>query len=266
MRGGCGIRTVWLAGISLLLLSACGRHAPEARGGMAESAAPLRSPAGAFLAYEHDVDIALAAGRIPERLKAAQEACTTARFGDCSVLEVGQQAGDHPQGRLVVRIAPAGVEPFIAFAGESAEIGSRNTRAEDLAQAVGDNALQQDRLQRERARLLEFQQRRDLAVADMIALSQQLAQVEAQLQAAQQEGAQHRHRIDTQRVTLSFAPPDGQSSRGEIRQAVRDFVSVLSTGTAWTIRAVAFLIPLAALLAILVALWRWRRRRAARAR
>ena len=47
----------------------------------------------------------------------------------------------------------------------------------------------------------------------------------------------------------------------EIGQAVRDFVSILATGTAWTIRAVAFLIPLAVVVAVLVAVWRWRKRR-----
>ena len=107
----------------------------------------------------------------------------------------------------------------------------------------------------------EFQQRRDLAVADMIALSQRMAEAEAQLQAAEQEGAQHRRRIDTQLLTLHFQPPGGQEGRNEIGQAVRDFGKILSMGTAWTIRAAAFLIPLLLVLAVLVAgVRRWRRR------
>lgn len=251
---------MFLAVLGACALAACAKQ--EAAPGGAAAEASLRSPPGAFLAYEHDVQIALPADRIGARLKASQQACMQARFGDCSVLAVSQYGGDDPRASLSVRIAPAGVEPLIALAGEGAEIGSRSTRAEDLAQAVGDNGLLQDRLGKERARLLEFQQRKDLAVADMIALSQQLAQVEAQLQAAQQEGAQHRRRIDTQRLTLAFAPPGGQRGQGEIRQAVRDFFAILSTGTAWTIRAVAFLLPVAACL--LVVWWllrRWRRRR-----
>jgi len=251
------------AGVALALLVAagCARH----EGGVAAEApaAAVRNPDGGLLAYEHDVEILLEERAIGARLKASQQACSGGKFGDCSVLAVNQQGGDHPRASLTVRIAPAGVEPFIAQAAQGAEVGSRNTRAEDLAQAVGDNALQQDRLVRERDRLLEFQQRRDLAVADLIALSQQLAQVEAQLQAARQEGAQHRRRIDTQRVTLEFVPPGGQSGRGEIRQALRDFTAILATGTAWTIRAVAFLIPVGVFLWALIALVRrWRRRRA----
>lgn len=246
--------------LALLLAAGCARQEST---GVAAAAPAVRNPDGAMLAYEHDLEILLEEQAIPARLKASQQACASGRFGDCSVLEVSQQGGDHPRASLTVRIAPAGVEPFIAQAAQGADIGSRNTRAEDLARAVGDNHLLQDRLGRERERLIEFQQRRDLAVADMIALSQQLAQVEAQLQAAQQEGAQHRHRIDTQRVTLGFVPPGGQSGRGEIRQALRDFTATLSTGTAWTIRAVAFLIPVGLVLWVLIGLVRrWRRRKA----
>ncbi|MBB3275154.1 MULTISPECIES: DUF4349 domain-containing protein [unclassified Pseudoxanthomonas] len=246
--------------LALLLAAGCARHES---GAAAAPASAVRNSDGAMLAYEHDVEILLEEKAIPDRLKASQQACGSGKFGQCSVLEVSQQGGDHPRASLTVRIVPEGVEPFIAQAAKGADIGSRNTRAEDLARAVGDNHLLQDRLGRERERLLEFQQRRDLAVADMIALSQQLAQVEAQLQAAQQEGAQHRHRIDTQRVTLGFVPPGGQSGRGEIRQALRDFTATLSTGTAWTIRAVAFLIPVGLVLWVLISLVRrWRRRKA----
>ena len=246
--------------LALLLVAGCARHEDR---GAAASAPAVRNPAGALLAYEHEVEILLEEKAIPARLKASQQACDGGKFGDCSVLAVSQRGGDHPHATLTVRIAPDGVEPFIAQAAQGAEVGSRDTRAEDLAQAVGDNTLQQDRLVRERDRLLEFQQRRDLAVADMIALSQQLAQVDAQLQAARQEGAQHRRRIDTQRVTLQFAPPGGESGRGEIREALRDFTAILATGTAWTIRAVAFLIPVGLVLWALVGLVRrWRRRKA----
>lgn len=262
IKRGMHVRAITKSAIALMLvclLPACAKHEAGYAGAAADAA--LRSPEGAYLAYEHDVSIALAAKQIPLRLQAAQSACSSGKFGDCSVLNVSQQGGDHPSASLTVRIAPDGVEPLIAQASAGAEIGSRSTHAEDLAQAVRDNMLLRTRLEKEQVRLAEFQQRRDLSVADMIALSQQLSQVEAQLQVAQQEAAQHRRRIDTQRLTLRFNPPGGQSGRGEIRQAVRDFFATLATGTAWTIRTVAFLIPAVIGLAILLALWRRLRRK-----
>lgn len=261
--------------VAALLLAACqqgGNAGSSAHAEMAVSAsgasAPVQDAAqdvaqdvGVLLAYEHSASIAIPAGAIPARLQAAREACTSGRFGACVVLEVQQSGGDHPRARLAMRLAPAGVEPMIAFASDGARLGSRSTRAEDLAVVVRDNQQVQERLRKELARLQEFQQRRDLAVADMIALSQRMAEAEAQLQAAEQAGAQHRRRIDTQLLTLEFAPPAGQEGRNEIAQAVRDFGGLLSTGTAWTIRAAAFLIPLLLALALLLAVVRRLRRR-----
>lgn len=251
--------------LALSALAACSQQYPQsASGGLSGGVMKAEADDGAMLAYEHHVSIQLPAAEIVPRQTAAQAACTEGRFGKCVVLSVSQQGGDHPSAGLTVRIVPAGVEPMIAMAGDGAEIGSRSTRAEDLAVVVRDNALEQDRLQREMQRLQEFQQRRDLAVADMIALSERLAATQAQLAAAERDGAQHRRRIDTQLLTLSFAPTDGQAGRSEIMQAVDDFGATLSMGTAWTIRALAFLIPVAVLLAIVLVVIRRLRRNARR--
>ena len=226
-----------------------------------EAAKDAAEEVGAMLAYEHNAGIAIDADAIPARLQATRDACASRTFGACVVLNVQQSGGDHPDAMLSMRIVPAGVEPMIALASDGARLGSRSTHAEDLAVVVRDNQHVQDRLRRELARLQEFQRRRDLAVADMIALSQRMAEAEAQLQAAEQEGAQHRRRIDTQLLTLSFQPPGGQEGRNEVVQALRDFGKLLSMGTAWTIRAAAFLIPLLLGVGLLVFVLRRLRRR-----
>ena len=259
--------------VLVIALAACSREEPPASMGFggAESAVmraqaamgdavaePAPEPA-AMLAYEHNASIELEADQIAARLQQARDACTGKRFGDCVILNVQQEGGEHASASLGMRMAPAGVEPMIALAGAGARLGSRSTQAEDLAVVVRDNTLVQDRLRKELARLKEFQQRPDLAVADMIALSQRMAEAEAQLQAAEQEGAQHRRRIDTQLLTLHFQPPGGEAGRNEIAQAMRDFGGILSMGTAWLIRAAAFLIPLVLVIALLVAgVRRWR--------
>ena len=244
------------------MLAACSKHESSDAAGLPQRVmvAPLQSPQGAFLAYEHEVDIDLAADDIPARLKAVQASCQSGRFGDCAVLNVRQSGGDAPSASLKVRIAPAGVEPLIQQAGQGGEIGSRNTHAEDLAQAVADNDLQRLRLQKEHARLLEFQQRKDLAVADLLALSKQLSEIEAGLETAQREGAQHKRRIDTQLLTLAFHPPGGQQGRGEIAQALRDFGSILTVSIAWMIRVLAGLLPLLVVVSAAVFFWRRKRR------
>ena len=244
--------------IVLFAICACSNKEMAAGAPVKDLAPPTQ---GAFLAYEHEVAIELAAADIPARMQAVQASCQSGKFGDCAVLDVRQSAGDSPGASLTVRIAPQGVEPIIRQAAQGAEIGSRSTHAEDLAQVVADNDLQQLRLQKEHARLLEFQQRRDLAVADLLAISKQLSEIEAGLETAQRQGAQHRRRIDTQRVTLDFHPPGGQRGRSEIARAFSDFGGILSVSVAWMIRAFAGLLPLLAVLAIVVFFWRRRRKR-----
>lgn len=233
---------------------------------MADDARQMEAPGAeaglaAMLAYEHSASVQIPAELIPGRQQEVQAACNEARFGACVVLNVHQQGGDWPSASVTVRIVPGGVEPMIALAGEGARLGSRSTRAEDLAVAVRDNDQVQDRLRREMERLQQFQQRQDLAVADMISLSERIASVEAQLEATAQQGAQYRRRIDTQLLTLDFRPPGGEAGRSEIGQALRDVGATLSLGTAWTIRAVAFLAPLVLVIAVLVAVVRRIRRR-----
>lgn len=215
----------------------------------------------AMLAYEHHAGIQLPAEQIPERLQQVQAACAESRFGACVVLGVNQQGGERPSASATLRIVPEGVERMISLAGDGARLGSRSTHAEDLAVAVRDNAATRDRLRREMERLQQFQQRPDLAVSDMISLSERIAAVEAQLESAARQEAQYRRRIDTQRLTLSFHPPMGEAGRSEIGQALRDVAGIFSTGAAWTIRTIAFLAPLVLVLAVAVALIRAIRRR-----
>lgn len=256
--------------LGVLLLAACGRSAdmeggPGAGGVAADSTEVAgqraRSP-GAMLAYEHDVGITLADAEVLTRAGDVRAACTAARFGACTVLGAWEQGGAQRSASLRMRIVPEGVEPLVALASAGGDIGSRNTRAEDLAVAVRDNAVAQDRLRRELQRLGEFQARSDLSVADMIALSERIATAEAEQERVEQESAQQRRRIDTELLTIRFQPPHGQRGRGEIGRAVREFGATLATGTAWTIRAAAFLIPLLIVVGLCTfAVRRLRRRR-----
>ena len=235
--------------------------APMPEEAAAGGATPGASPQASTLAYEHTVQIVIAAQDIAARAKSTQQACLSKTFGDCVVLSVRQSGGERPDASITVRIAPAGVEPMIAQAGQGAEVGSRSSQAEDLAVVVRDNDMARQRLRNERERLSTFLQRSDLTVADMIALSKQLAETDAQLQAAEEDGAQHRRRIDTQLLTINYAPPNAQLGRSEIGQALGDFSGTMSSGVAVAIRVVAAVSPFAVVLVIVVLVIRRLRRK-----
>lgn len=250
----------------LLALAACaqsGDRAASADTGAVAAEAAIASPDGAFLAYEHDVQIQLDVAQIAPRIQQVAKACQSAKFGDCAVLQVDQRSGDQPSGEVKVRIAPKGTEPLIALAGDGGTLQSRNTRAEDLAQQVADTALTKARLEKEHARLLSYQDRKDLKIEDLMAITTRLSEIEAGVEQANKDSAQQRRRIDTQLVTLHFATTSGQRSRSEIGEALSESGSILSTSVAFLIRAAAALLPVAVLALIAgwgVRAW-WRRRR-----
>ncbi len=257
---------LWILVAAMLSAVACSQDMSESRGtasAEADVASPkvAQAPAGTFLAYEHQVSIRLPGRDIPARVGAIQSNCFAQTFGDCVVLNVQQQGGEHPSGRVTVRIAPKGVEPLIAKAGSGGDISSRQLSAEDLAQAVRDTTLQRDRLEKEHARLLQFEARPNLAIADMLVLSKQLAEIEAAVDAAKREAAQQQHRIDTNLLTLEFQPTGNEAGRSDIGQAFRDFGQIMASTIAGLIRVIAFLLPVLIVLALALAAWRWRRRK-----
>lgn len=223
----------------LLALAACAKQGERAAdaGGAAE--AGVASPEGAFLAYEHDVQVQLEAAQIAPRIQQVAQACQNAKFGECAVLQVDQRSGEQPSGEVKVRIAPKGVESLIGLAGEGGTLQARNTRAEDLAQQVADTALTKARLEKEHARLLSYQDRGDLKIEDLMAITTRLSEIEAGVEQATKDAAQQRRRIDTQLVTMHFDTTSGQRSRSEIGEALSESGSILSTSVAFLIRAAA---------------------------
>lgn len=240
-------------------------YAPAAPRAAASAAMDSETPAK-FLAYEHDIGLTLPEQDIAARIEAVSQACLKARFGECALLDVSQRNGAYVSGQVKLRIVPSGVGPIIALAGEGGAVASRSTRAEDLAQQVSDNQLTQDRLRKEHDRLLEFQQRRDLKVADMLAISQRLAEIEAGLDQAQREAAQQQRRITTQLVTLDFQATSSARSRSAIGEALSDFGSILSDSIATLVRVIAALLPFVVVLGCFGWLARklWRRRKTAK--
>lgn len=246
--------------LALTALAGCSPSDREASGGAAlqgETSKP-----GAFLAYEHQVSIHLAAEAVAPRLAATREACNDGRFGSCELLAIEQNQGGYRAGQLVLRIVPEGVEKIVALAAEGGELQSRTTRAEDLAQAVGDNAHTRERLERQYKTLQAFQERKDLAVADLLALAREMAELEVQLAANAQESAQQQRRIATNLLTLDFTTDQQRPSRlSRIGEAAAGLLDNATEGTAQALEMLGYGIPFVVILFPLALLVRglWRR-------
>lgn len=222
---------------------------------------------GSFLAYSHVATIRVDAAGIGPRVDAVRDACMKKQFGECTVLGESQQAGDYPNGMLQLRAEPKAIQPLVALAADGAELASRSTTAEDLADAVRDNGLRRARLEKQHARLLEFLDREDLTAESLVALTGQLAQIEADLQYAEQESAQQQRRIRTNLLTLNFQTDGVTVETSELRDAFRNAGEVLDMSAAVLVTLVVGLLPFAivgTIAFVVIRAW-WRRRRARRA-
>jgi hypothetical protein len=248
--------------LMLGLVAGCGKAKvanPDAGTGASERISGESPKPGALLAYAHAIEFSVAPDSMMRRVTAVQSACNEERFGACSVLGIESESGDYASASITVRVLPAGVEPLIGLAGEGDAIAKRSTRADDLADAVADVAAQRDLLQRQRETLLGFVARKDIAVADMIAVSQQLANIESMLQGLAQQSADQRRRIETNLLSIKLhSNTDVESAQGfSFRDSWETFSDSLAEGVAATAEYVGFLLPLLLVVFPLALFWRW---------
>jgi hypothetical protein len=251
-------RSAWLVLMALAWGgSGCANKVPEDNRSVSGEAADAASA----LAYEHRVSISVAGSEMDARIQEARTACDEARFGPCELLEIEQRQGDWPSGKLVLRVAPEAVEPFVQHAAKAGRIGSRSTQAQDLSREVADTAQEMQRLQARRAELLAFRERQDLAVADMLALANEIATVDTQRRALEQQAAASGRRIATNLLTLEWSSYGTGSGWSQVGDALADAGDTAIEGLAESISYLAMLIPALLLAFPLALLWRaaWRR-------
>lgn len=251
---------VLIALLLLGVLAACKQKATAALESTApEAVAGVASKAGGFLAYTHSLSFEVAPESISPRVSAIQSACQDERFGACSVLVVESTSGRHATGRIAMRAVPAAVEALVALAADGTQPASRRTSAEDLADAVAEVTDSRDLLTRQRATLLEFSQRKDLSVTDLITLSDTLAATDARLQSLAQEAAEQRRRIETNHLAIDFASNAKWEAESSFSLAAiwTTFTSNLQYGVDGAAEYVGYFLPIMLLVFPLALLWRW---------
>lgn len=217
--------------------------------------------AGSALAYEHRVSVSLAPEVLESRMHAVRAACGDARFGACQLLRFEQQFGRYPSGLLDLRAAPGAIEPLVEMAADAGAVGSRSTHAEDLSQAVADGAQELQQLEARRTQLDAFRARKDLAVADMLALAQELAAIETQRAELEKAAAGRNRRIETNLLSIDWRSHEFRSRWATVVEAFADAAGAATDGMAEAIGWLAFGLPFLLVAFPLALLWRglWRR-------
>jgi hypothetical protein len=195
---------------------------------------------------------------------AAQAACRDiAAAESCELLNSTLNTGQHAYASLKFRASPAGVRKIIAGLGQLGEIVDRSLTAEDLARPLSDTARKVAMLTDYRAKLEALRQQPRLDADALIKLTHELAQVQADLEAAQGEQAFLRKRVDLEILHVQIHPMRAGSFWRPIQEAGADFARNLSQGIASAVIGVAFLLPWVLLLALVAWIGRalWKRRR-----
>ena len=252
-------RLAFVGLIAVSLFNAGCEKKLRAEGGLATEGAAA-DPALA-LAYEHHVSVTVAKNDVNQRVQDVRTACSEARFGPCELMQVEQRQGGSPGGMLVLRVTPESVEPLVKLAATAGSVGSHSTLAHDLSRNVADAAQQLQRLQARRAELAAFRERKDLVVADMLALANEISKVDVELAALEQQAEESTRRISTNLLTLEWSSYGTESAWSAVGEAIADAGDSTIEGLAESITHLTWLIPALVLAFPLALLWRalWRR-------
>lgn len=215
------------------------------------------------LAYKHSIRIDAPQDKVASLHEAAQTACREAAADGCTVLESRVSTGRSASASLRFRMKPAGIPKLIATLSRQADVTEQSTEAEDLAGPLQDGEKKLAMLTTYRTQLEALRQRAGNDVDKLIKVTHELAQVQADLEAASGEQAYLVQRVETEILEVSISATQNRSFWRPISLAASDFGDSLSQGIATAITGVAYLLPWTFVVGL--AAWGvrklWRRRR-----
>jgi hypothetical protein len=247
-------------GVLVLLAGCSSRHGAEL--GQVPAAQPADVTARQ-LAYEHEVDIDTAPERVASTQAAGLAACRAATAAACTLLASNIDGEPNASATLKFRARPDVIPKLIAAMSRNAELARRSTHAEDLSGPIADTARQLAILDDYRTRLEALRSRAGNDIEALIKVNHELAEVQANYEAASGKRALLAQRVETEILGVSIRSERHQPFWAPIARALRDFGGNLAQGISTAISGLAYLLPWLILLSILAwvgrRLWRWRR-------
>jgi len=247
----------------LLSLQGCSQQysGPESAAHMVEpgragAAAALDAQRSKYLAYEHSVTVDAAEQAIKPLLDKLVAACQADVANQCTLLASSVEGGRESSAHVRVRIKREGVEKLIALAATGGEVASRNAVAEDLEGPIRDNAKRLDMLRSYREKLLALEAKAGNNAEALIKVSQELASVQSELEAATGVELRLMERVNMDLLNIAIQSRAQRGFWSPVRRATRDFNSNLSEGIASAITGAAYLLPWAAILFVVGAIVR----------
>ena len=230
----------------------------------------------AMMAYEYGYTLTARHDQVRGMMSRHEARCRAAGTAVCQV--IGSQVRERGEARLYARLELRAAPEWIgAFRSELAQdvaksdgrIVDSRVESEDLSRTIIDTSARLRAMTTLRDRLQNLLDTRPGKLADLIEIEQELARVQGEIDSAQSQLAHDRGRVATSKLILDYEsrnPLARDSVWSPLAEAFSDFVELMVGVVAFLIRAIAVLLPLAAigwLLAFLFRkpLGRWRESR-----
>ncbi|MEN0038820.1 MAG: DUF4349 domain-containing protein [Cellvibrio sp.] len=216
-----------------------------------------------YLSYEHNLSVELKKDAISEKYKALIDHCNADRENNCTILESELSSNNYSRGEIKIRIKPAGVNTFLALAGNKGEITNESTTVEDLSTLIFDTEKRIKLLQSYQDNLLELQKQAKGDIESLIKVSQEIANTQSQLEDLIGNNKKLMQRVEMDIIKVRLHSRYEASFWTPITTALDEFKENLSEGIASAITAIAYLIPWSVVFVILFFMLRffWRKLR-----
>ncbi len=250
-------------------------YSVEKRSVASEPQADPNTSIQSFLAYSYNYGFELPSKAVSSTAKSHADLCLEAGANKCQILSssTNDNNADFVSSQLSLRAEPKWLETFMENIQESVSsaegrMTSNSVSAEDLTRSILDTDARLKAQTTLRDRLQGLLATRDAKLPDLLALEQELARVQGEIESATTTLAALRQRVSMSRVDIGYQSKRvavSQSAVSPVIRALKGFVGDVSYGLASVITFFAAILPWL-ILVILPGLWLlrwfWRKRKA----
>lgn len=240
--------------------------------------APGTPPGAVMLAYAYTRGLEVPYDQVSPVMKRHEKQCADAGPARCQVLGSSTNSyGEYDnRGQLQLRGEPAWLRTFLeGLSGDAQAAGgkvtSTNVTTEDLTRSLIDTEARLRAARTLRDRLQALLASRPGRLSDLLDVERELARVQGDIDSTESNLAVMRTRVAMSTLTVDYTSagaPVTDRTLEPIKQALVRFIGIVAEGIGAMIQIVAYLLPWALLLWLVVWLLRlWgRRRKAAKAK
>jgi hypothetical protein len=221
-----------------------------------------------MLAYAYEYGVEAPPSKIRDLLGREQAACTSAGLAACQITgaNISEAGRDSVTAKLTLKATPAWLKGYQdRLSDEAKAAGGRLTQStvtsEDLSRQIVDTQAVVRAKTALRDRLQQMLDTRPGKLEDLVDLEEKLADVQGDLDSTNSELAVMRERIATSDVTIDYDSAGVLAPQGAwspVSRAVGEFVGILAGSVATMIYFAAVIFPWAALIGLV--LWLFRKR------